>query len=346
MIGKRNFIITTSDVSGNKAFDTIQIEILDTIKPILNVWNDTVFQRCDIPVPTFSATDNCSVSEFKKISGPDVGTNFPLGTSILVYQAKDASGNITTDSLKVTVNQPLHYKIDSFYFDYCKGDTLFTILSIKNDLINPFYFVYKMDTIKILKDSQFVIQTTVDDSLYFQIYEASTCNLDFEQDIIYPGPPLILDSVKVTDATELLGGQINVFIQGKYDSIAWYDIKTNTFVNHDGKNLSEGNYLLKVYSGPCEFSYGPYEVRKVVSTSELNIVQLNVFPVPFKNELQINTDYKYNLNYVIMNAQGLKISEGQFNHKVIVDVTNLNSGIYFLRCYDAESSGIVKLIKI
>lgn len=346
-LGKNNYIITSLDVSGNQSRDTIEIDVLDTLKPSIHTWNDTLIKRCDVVVPLPTTTDNCSITELKKISGLDPGTFFPIGETTIVYSAKDASNNVTIDSFKVTIESPLHFTVDSFYFNYCTGDTAFTLLSIHHDLDLPIYFYYQTDTTKILKDSSFQITTTTDDTVKFQIDEESGCFLNYEQGIHYPGPALNLDSVKFIHQSDIQNpdGQIEVFIAGA-DSIAFYDANTNMLVNYTGLNLAAGMYIIKAYKGACEFEYGPYKIKLILSTDHSESIDFKAFPIPFSNEIHVTTEYKSQMSYSLLNAQGFEVTHGKFHSSLILETNNLSAGMYYLKCVGARNSKVIRLLKI
>ncbi len=346
-LGKKNYTITSMDVSGNITKDTIEIEVFDTLKPLIQVWNDTTFKRCDVIVPAIVAADNCGITEFKKISGPDAGTIFPIGETTLIYSAKDASNNLTIDSFKTTIITPLHYTIDSFYFNYCTGDTAFTIISVNHDLQLPMQFYYQKDTSKIINDSSFIISTTSVDTIFFQINEESGCSLEYKQGITYPGLALKLDSVKFTHQSDVNNpdGKIEVFIVGA-DSIGWYDANSGNLVNHTGLNLEAGIYIVKAFIGPCEFEYGPYEIQLILSSDNFEELNLKVYPVPFSNQISVVSDHVSDLQYALLNAQGNLIARGMFKSKLTIESDHLSSGIYFLRCFGTKKSITIRMIKI
>ncbi|MEO6191019.1 MAG: choice-of-anchor V domain-containing protein [Saprospiraceae bacterium] len=346
-LGKRNYIISSTDVSGNRALFTIEIEVLDTLKPIIHVWKDTTFKKCNAIVPTIIATDNCIVAEFKKISGPDAGTIFPIGKTVLSYSAKDVSGNQTMDSFRTEVISPLHLSIDSFYFNYCMGDTAFTLITLKHDLQLSMKFYYRKDTTKILQDTSFTVKTKQPDTIKFKITEESGCFIAFEKDTLFPGSALKLDSVKITNSSKNDNGKVEVFITGSADSIAWYDANTNIYINNTGLQLKASDYIIKAYKGPCLFVYGPYKVQlETVVSDDLKEFNVSVYPNPFTNEITMVSDFKSDLQYMLINTQGSIISRGEFNSQLTIDGTHLSSGIYFLRCFGMRKSNIVMLIKI
>ncbi len=345
-LGNQSMIVRSNDYSGNSTIDTVNIEVLDTIKPIIHVWNDTLIKRCDVMVPAIIATDNCPIKDFQKIEGPDPGELFIVGKTTSKFMAIDESNNETIDSFIVEIVKPLHYTIDSFYFNYCLGDSLFTMLSVKHDLHSPLSFSFESDTIQILSDSSFTIYNTVKDSVIFTLFEESGCILEYKTEINYPGPVLILDSVKITHNTDVVNaGKIEVFIRGA-DSISWCNALDSSYVNNTGIELFIGDYLVKAYKEFCEFVYGPYTVKQILSTANSGHLNFKIYPNPFSEKLTIQSDHKSELEYILLNIRGEFISKASFNSSVDIDLSHINSGIYLLRCTDKQQSKTIRLIKI
>lgn len=112
-IGTKNMVIFAQDSAGNVARCTTRITIADTLKPIVvSCPRDTVFRlssgECTSPrfnFPTPSVTDNCR-GNFPMVqkSGLPSGSNFPTGVSTLLFEGIDSSGNKSTCSFRVSVN--------------------------------------------------------------------------------------------------------------------------------------------------------------------------------------------------------------------------------------------------
>lgn len=93
------------DASGNTATCSFQISVLDTIAPVIT---------CPDPIETCStvvyfdmptATDACGIADVVQISGPTSGNVFPVGVTVLEFQATDNQGNTATCTLEVEVLQ-------------------------------------------------------------------------------------------------------------------------------------------------------------------------------------------------------------------------------------------------
>ena len=112
-IGTKNMVIYAQDSAGNIARCTTRITIADTLRPVvLSCPRDTSFRlssgECTSPrfnFPTPSVSDNCTGTIPMVLkSGLPSGSSFPTGISTVLFEATDTSGNKSTCSFKVSVN--------------------------------------------------------------------------------------------------------------------------------------------------------------------------------------------------------------------------------------------------
>ncbi len=108
-------IFRATDDCGNFTTSQARFSIVDTTRPrFLNcplpLVQDAEAGHCDayVTVPKLVATDNCTPSDSIVISliyGPNpTGFRFPVGTTILKYEARDLCNNRDTCTIKVVVN--------------------------------------------------------------------------------------------------------------------------------------------------------------------------------------------------------------------------------------------------
>ena len=109
-IGITTVTYTATDAKGNVNVCSFTVTVTDNEAPVLSncpadITVNQLFNICGAPVlwtpPTF--TDNCSAGLVVTTSHLP-GTTFPAGTTTVTYTATDASGNITTCSFDITVN--------------------------------------------------------------------------------------------------------------------------------------------------------------------------------------------------------------------------------------------------
>lgn len=88
---------------------------------------------------------------------------------------------------------------------------------------------------------------------------------------------------------------------------------------------------------------GKITVVGKLSTEDKFLKNLNFYPNPVRNELNISSYYKID-TYQIYNVLGTLVSEGKGTGNVTqVDMTRLNSGLYFVK---VSSNGMQTTLKI
>ncbi len=108
-IGVNNVSFTATDENGNSTTCTFTISVSEDVAP-------TIICPADITVNTDqgictaavnynlpTAADNCGNPTLALLEGLNTGASFPIGTTLVTYQAEDASGNTATCSFNVTV---------------------------------------------------------------------------------------------------------------------------------------------------------------------------------------------------------------------------------------------------
>ena len=108
-LGDTEVSITTTDVNGNVSTHLFTITILDTEAPVLSNIPQNIVLNNDPAECTAvynwglpQISDNCGISTFEGSSNS--GESFPLGTTTVEYLLVDTSGNQSTGSFDITVN--------------------------------------------------------------------------------------------------------------------------------------------------------------------------------------------------------------------------------------------------
>jgi len=82
-----------------------------------------------------------------------------------------------------------------------------------------------------------------------------------------------------------------------------------------------------------------------VSTEEFNSLQLNVYPNPTNDVINIETDEQLS-NYIIYDVSGRQIQNGNFENNNQINLQNVNNGTYFIKVTTVQgNSGTVKVVK-
>jgi CubicO group peptidase (beta-lactamase class C family) len=101
--------------------------------------------------------------------------------------------------------------------------------------------------------------------------------------------------------------------------------------------------------GDVAISYGDdmwkylKKVFPLTSMNELNNIDINVYPNPFLNEIQIEGNLDEKLNWELMNSVGEIIQKGT---GIEIKNLNLNFGIYYLRMTKNNQTLVKKLMKV
>ena len=108
-LGLNEVILTVVDSMGNSSKDTTYVMVVDSVAPMLTcpanivVSNDSA--TCGAVVSySVPYSDNCTVDTFYQTAGIASGMEFPVGTTTNTFVVTDESGNTSTCSFTVTVN--------------------------------------------------------------------------------------------------------------------------------------------------------------------------------------------------------------------------------------------------
>lgn len=344
--GTLDYYLTASDKFGNSSHDTIQITVRDTLKPVISLWPDTSFYACNVLVPVFNAADACGLLKFEQTKGPKPGETFPPGQTILEFFAEDQNQNSTTAQLVVMVENPIHLSLDTGYFEKCYGDEAFYTFSLKNTNKSRLLFIDHNDTTTIFSDSTLTILLTRPDSLNVTVLDTTGCEINVDSSILYPDSLFVIDSVNIRNQEPPEEGRIIVY-PATYDSIEIID-HLGTFINTTGLNLKSGIYYVKVYVQECIFTFGPYEIKLIISDDNTLQPEVVIQPNPFTSGIFI-TGFKPEETYEmdLFNFQGTKILTKQKQEgEHYLDLSETAPGPYYLVIRFRNSVQTVKLFKL
>lgn len=101
--GSYVFEFTATDDSGNSSICEFTVIVADTIAPLIQCPDSiqTCAQNPEFEIP--EATDNCTIDEVIQTAGPESGTEFPDGITIIEFTAYDISGNSSVCHLVIEV---------------------------------------------------------------------------------------------------------------------------------------------------------------------------------------------------------------------------------------------------
>lgn len=107
-LGDNSVTLQAADATGNTAENTATVTVLDILPPQIICPDHIMSTDCsgevNYDLPEFD--DNCS-ADVTLIEGPAPNESFPLGTTTVVWEAKDPSGNTAQCEFEVTVTNTL-----------------------------------------------------------------------------------------------------------------------------------------------------------------------------------------------------------------------------------------------
>lgn len=186
------------------------------------------------------------------------------------------------------------------------------------------------------KDNSFVIGSGFNNDVYSIILQS-------DGKILVGGKFTSYNGISVTGITRLNndGTLDNTFVAGtRFDNYV-----NSIAIQSDGKILAGGEFI----------NYNDITLRRIIRLNGNSILSINDIELkdefnleyinPVKNLLNIKSNNIIN-SIAVFNIDGKKIKEESYNQKEIIeDVSNLDSGIYFLNITSQETYKVIKIIK-
>ena len=124
-------------------------------------------------------------------------------------------------------------------------------------------------------------------------------------------------------------------------------------VNIDANNIltfsdyGEVEITAKWKDNPDIYTIVTTKLIKGIGFDENYLTDLNIYPNPVKNHFYVETDCE-NLNVEIYDIMGrCTLAKESIDNKSIIDISDLNSGIYFVKIKkDNQNHSIIKIAKI
>jgi hypothetical protein len=111
-LGATTVTVTAEDSAGNVTTESFTVTVNDDEAPAFAGFPNDIALTVDYPDSSAvaswtepTATDNAPGASVSRVGGPASGSSFPLGSTQVSYEARDAAGNVLTRSFTVTVVQ-------------------------------------------------------------------------------------------------------------------------------------------------------------------------------------------------------------------------------------------------
>ena len=110
-LGSTTITYTATDANGNETIESFTVTINDNEVPVVSNCPSDLVQNAtlgscgaQVTFTTPTGSDNCSSVTVTQTSGLASGATFPVGVTTNTFQLTDASGNVSTCSFTVTIN--------------------------------------------------------------------------------------------------------------------------------------------------------------------------------------------------------------------------------------------------
>jgi hypothetical protein len=119
------------------------------------------------------------------------------------------------------------------------------------------------------------------------------------------------------------------------------------------QNTTLGRFMVKAHNNYFfDVAHGRFTIQGVSGVAENNLPDLNIFPNPVKNNLNISfkvIDLQNNIKIQITDISGREVisklfNENSSNFDKSIDISHLTKGIYFVRINNGENRAVKKII--
>jgi hypothetical protein len=348
-LGENTVTLLVSDLAGNPISATATVTVLDEIPPTISCPTNIVIDDCTGLVtygaPTFS--DNCS-TPILTFMGPASGTIFPIGETVITMIATDQSGNMSSCTFTVTIDHVLELNATSTDSP-CASDDLGTATANATGTSATFDYIWSNNetTPNIMNLSPNTYTVTVTDD--------SGCTSTSEIVVTEPDAlEIILDNVSNEIDLGTNNGAIEVSINGGVGPFDYnWTLNGNTIsTDEDPTGLAGGIYILTIIDqNGCTITSAEITVDTIVDNENLILEKnIHLFPNPATDQLFLDFDLPTNFDFNISIHDGIgnvllgKNATNISNQKLGLEVSNLASGLYFVKIQTGSQIWIRKFI--
>ena len=344
-LGFQDIQVTLTDFSGNQSQALVAVEVKDISPPEIFCVDELNIATCGNFVYTLpTASDNCAVSQLRFVSGLGNNSSFPIGTSVEIYEARDASGNAVQCQIMIQ-NEPTIDANIEITDVLCNGDSDGSITAeIMGN--NPPFTVVNSEPGLGLDNLGPGFYTLI-------ITDGSGC--EFNRTVEVSEPDVL--SIANVDINQPINsnsgdGSIEVQISGGTPPYE-YEWRTEDEVFSMDQNLEllfPGQYQLIVNdANGCMAMTDTLLLDAITSVNDPELLSfLHLYPNPVMNHLSI--DY----NHMEKSPKLIEIIDLtgviQVNYKEnynLINVSDLTKGLYYLKVtLDDDSVLIRKISKI
>ena len=348
-LGENTVTLSVNDLAGNSFSTTSIVTVIDEVPPTISCPTNILIDDCTGIVTYDPPTlfDNCGTVVYTSM-GPLSGSVFPTGETVIMMIADDQSGNTASCMFTVTIDHVLNLEV-SFTDSPCADDNLGTASAVATGSSATFNYIWSNGetTSDIMNLAPNTYTVTVTDD--------SGCT-STEEVIIDEAPPIeiIIDNIIAESDVNAADGAIEVSINGGVGLFNYnWTLDGNTVsTDEDPTGLTGGVYILIITDqNGCMVTSAEVTVDIMVDNENL-ILEKNIqlFPNPANDQLFLDFDLPTNFDFNISIHDGIgnvllgKNATNISNQKLELEVSNLASGLYFVKIQTGDQVWIRKFI--
>ena len=333
---------TVTDSSGNISTATQNIFMGDLNPPTITAPDDIeisvtdgcVASNANLGSPEYS--DDCAVAAVYN----DAPDNLPVGDIIVVWTVEDEMGNIATAEQLVTVIDDIAPEITP-----SSGDLNINCLASEVNIGNPNVFdncgVWSL-TNDAPEPDEFPVGTTVVTWTAIDTYGNSSTYEQTINILDQISPEVICLDINLTLENGIAIITIENVDGGSTDQCGIESIELSQYEfteEHIGENIV--TMTVYDYAGNTSSCEALVTVEAGLSLTDNLFDNLLVYPNPSSDFIYLNTNFS--LDYTLYNSIGQKISNGKADYEI--DISNLQSGVYYISFKKDSQTTIRKIIK-
>ena len=336
-VGVTPVTLTVVDFDGNTGQGTFNVVVQDTEKPVFtSVPADTTLGYCNnalaYALPT--ASDNCGIGSVSLVSGIASGNQFPVGSTVNIYEVVDIHGNSDTVSFTVTVQAQISAPVP-VYGAICANDLAFDLR--QGDASLSFWGDYIDDN--VFDPSLAGPGNTV---VYYSWTDSLGCSSNYQMNLFIEQAP---DRPVIQRFTST-----HLTTHKAFTRYQW--LKNGTpIAGATSRTLSAtsgGNYKVKVWNAAgCEEISAPYFVG-TIGLDEAVLSDITIYPNPSTGQFNLDlTKIQSEVQVAIYDGVGKQVYRGSAKNELLqIDLSGLASGMYHIVLRDAEGASVTKRVSI
>ena len=339
-IGENEVVVAVQDLSNNCGSGTATVTVIDTLGPVITCPDNIVVQsnNCEevVEYDDPAGSDNCGQPNLLLIEGPDSGATFPSGSTVVTWEAMDASGNTDSCSFIVIVDSGFTSSVSATDVT-CNGFDDGTAFADPSGGIGPYIYMWDDDNNQMTATA-----TDLPPGTYtVTITDAEGCTTTVSTVVNEPLPISIEVDGIVDDTLGNMVGAIDVTVNGGTGDYSYEWTFNGGFFSSDEDlgGLLAGDYILVVTDeNECVSITDTLVVDQINQTLDPTLGQfIELYPNPATEKVFLSfalpTTSEVQVDVYDLNGQLVLPATADYfsNNTMELAVDEFASGIYIVK---------------